>query len=254
MIADAHPPIVVQPRLVVDDRAFFAGMALAALAVVFLGFATSYYFWPLFRATTYPAGQPISPSIPLIVHIHALLFSAWILLLVAQVTLVTTGRVAVHRRVGTAASWLVPVMVITALATAVRGARDGWNPGGPFPDALGFMIVGIGDITIFAGLTAAALAWRRRPAVHKRLMILGTIGGLMWPAITRMPVIAGRIAPMFGLLILLALAPAVRDFRRRTPERWLSLAVGVGILLSFPLRTAAGTSEWWRTFAAWVIR
>src|SRR5688572_5101730 len=237
-----------------DDRRFFAGMACAALAVVFSGFATSYYLWPITRATHYPAGQPISPSIPLIVHLHAVVFSAWILLLVVQVTLVTTGRVSVHRRLGAIAAGFIPLMVITGLLTAVRGARDGWNPGGPFPDALGFMIVGVGDIAIFTGLAVAGLAWRRRPDVHKRLMLLATLGGLMWPAITRMPIVAGRFVPMFALLSALVLAPAVRDLWHGARTRWVTLLLGLGILATFPLRTVVGTSEAWRALATWLVR
>ena len=72
-----------QDRVAVDDRLFFAAMTFVALLVVFSGFATSYYLWPITRATHYPAGQPISPSFPLIVHFHAAAFSAWILLLLA---------------------------------------------------------------------------------------------------------------------------------------------------------------------------
>jgi hypothetical protein len=244
----------IEHRVVVDDRRFFAGMALAALSVVFLGFATSYYLWPITRATHYPAGQPISSSVPLIVHLHAAAFSAWILLLVAQVSLVMTGRVPVHRRLGGLAAGFIPVMAMTGLLTAVRGARDGWNPGGPFPDALGFMIVGVADIAVFTGLAVAGLAWRRRPDVHKRLILLATLGGLMWPAITRMPIIAGRFVPMFALLTALVLAPAVRDFWHGSRNRWVTLVLGLGILATFPLRVAVGTSASWRAFASWLVQ
>jgi hypothetical protein len=51
-------------------------------------------------------------------------------------------------------------------------------------------VVNVADLLVFAFLTAAGLALRSRPEIHKRLMLLGTIGGLMWPAITRMPVVA----------------------------------------------------------------
>jgi hypothetical protein len=248
--------MLTQPetRVAVDDRRFFAGMALGALAVVFAGFATSYYLWPITRATHYPAGQPISPSVPLIVHLHAALFSAWVLLLVTQVSLVVTSRVAVHRRLGGIAAGLIPLMVITGLLTAVRGARDGWNPGGPYPDALAFMFVGVADIAVFSGLAAAGLAWRRRPDVHKRLMLLSTLGGLMWPAITRMPIVAGRFVPMFALLSALVLAPAVHDFWRGSRVRWVSLVLGLGILATFPLRATVGNSTAWRALATWLVQ
>jgi hypothetical protein len=236
-----------------SERRFFAMMAFVSLAVVFAGFATSYYLWPISRATHYPAGQPISPSLPVLVHVHALLFSAWVGLLVVQATLVSVDKVTPHRRLGRVGAGLVLVMVLTGLSTAVRGARDGWNPGGPYPDALSFMFVGIADMAVFAALTAGGLVWRSRPLVHERLMLLGTIGGLMWPAITRMPLVAGRFPLMFGLLTMLVLAPAARDFLRRSSTRWLSLGIGLGVLATFPLRAAIGNSAAWRAFAAWII-
>jgi hypothetical protein len=236
------------------DRVFFGVMAYAALVVVLAGFATSYYLWPLTRATHHAGGQPVSQSLPLVVHAHAVLFTAWIFVFVTQVTLVLGDRAGVHRRLGSAAAWLVPMMVATGLLTAVRGARDGWNPGGPYQDAFAFMFVGVADLIVFLSLTAAGLALRRRPELHKRCMLLGTLGGLMWPAITRMPIIAGRVPLMFGVLAALVLAPAVRDIVMRSRTWWLTLGVGVGILATFPLRVVVGNSQAWRAFAAWIVQ
>jgi hypothetical protein len=116
------------------------------------------------------------------------------------------------------------------------------------------MIVGVGDIAVFTGLACAGLSLRlRRPDLHKRLMLLATLGGLMWPAITRMPIIAGRFVPMFGLLATLVLAPAVRDFWRGSRARWVTLLVSLGILATFPLRVVIGTSTQWRAFATWLV-
>jgi hypothetical protein len=235
------------------ERRFFALMAVASLVVVAAGFATSYYLWPFTRATHYPAGQPISPALPAVVHLHAVLFSGWVVLLVLQAGLVDRGRVRDHRRLGRAGAALLVAMIVTGLLTAVRGARDGWNPGGPYEDALSFMFVGIADIAVFGSLSVAGLLWRRDPDVHKRLMLLGTLGGLMWPAITRMPLVAGRVPVMFGLLAALVLAPGVRDVATRSRARWLSVAVGVAVLATFPLRMAIGNSDAWRAVAIWLV-
>lgn len=235
------------------DRRFFALMAGAALMVVGAGFASSYYLWPLTRAARFAGGQPISPSLPAIVHAHALLFSLWIVLLAVQAGLIGAGRAVAHRTLGRAAAALVPLMLLTGGLTAVQGARDGWNPGGPYRDALSFMFVGVADLIVFATLTTAALVWRRNRDVHMRLMLLGTLGGLMWPAVTRMPGLAGRFGLMLGLYAALALAPAVRDLVVRARLRWLSVSVGVAILVSFLLRPAIGNSPAWRALAAWLI-
>jgi hypothetical protein len=244
-----HP----EPAALAADRRFFAVMALAALTVVAVGFATSYYLWPLTRAVRFPGGQRISATLPLVVHAHALLFSSWIVVLVAQAGLIYRGRPDLHRTVGRWAAALIPLMLLTGGLTSVQGARDGWSPGGPYRDALSFMFVGVADLIVFGSLTTAGLLWRRRRDVHMRLMLLGTLGGLMWPAITRMPVVAGRFGAMFGLLVVLVLATAARDLVTRARARWLSLAVGVAILATFPLRAAVANSVAWRAFAAWLI-
>ena len=56
--------------------------------------------------------------------------------------------------------------------------------------------------------TTGHLARHRRAHFYAALT---TLGGLMWPAITRMPYVAGRPILMFGLLGALVLASAVRD-------------------------------------------
>ena len=246
--------VETESRVVRGDRRFFVGMAIAAMMVVFFGFAPTYYLRSFIRIAEYPSGLPVSPSLAPLVHAHAIAFSAWILLFLVQSTLIAAGRADVHRRIGVAGAVLAAIMIVLGLMTAVRGARDGWNPGGPYPDALAFMIVGLVDILIFAGFVAAGLYFRRRPELHKRLMLLATVGGLMWPAITRMPYVAGRPILMFGLLGALVLASAVRDVLLRSRVHPVSLWGGLLILAAFPIRVAIGLTASWHAFAAWLIR
>lgn len=237
----------------VDDRRFIFGMTVTLLLVVFAGFADTYFLWPITRVTHAANGRPLAPSLPLMVHAHALLFTGWMLLITVQAGLVASGRVARHRRLGRVGAVLVPLMLVTGFMTSIEGARNGWNPGGPYPDGLSFMFVGIMDLTVFASLTTAGLLFRRHADLHKRLMLLGTLG-LMWPAVTRIPLLAGRVPLMFAVLFALVLTPAVRDFWRGARTRWITLAVGVGICATFPLRVAIGNSSAWRSVAAWLTQ
>jgi hypothetical protein len=241
------------PQSIQRERVFFLLMAVAAMATVFLGFAPTFYLRSLTHATHYPTGIPVRASLPLLLRVHALVFSSWILLLVAQTTLVTVGRTSIHRRLGIAAALLIPAMVILGYLTAVQGGRDGWNPGGPYADSLAFMVVGIGDIVVFASFAILGLYYRKRPDIHKRLMILATVGGLMWPAITRMPYVAIRPPLMFGLLFLLVMAPAIRDRLVLGRIHTLSLGGGAIILLLFPLRVAVGHTAAWHHLCEWLI-
>jgi hypothetical protein len=80
------------------DHLFFSAMALVMLATVFVGFAHTYYLAGVFHA----------PLPSLIIHLHGTVFSCWILLLVAQTSLVSAGRVDIHRRLELqASSWPV---------------------------------------------------------------------------------------------------------------------------------------------------
>src|ERR1017187_8220593 len=78
------------------DHVFFSGMALVMLATVFVGFAHTYYLAGVFHA---PLPSPI-------VHLHGAAFSCRIRLLVAQTSLVSAGRLDIHRRLGIAGYFL----------------------------------------------------------------------------------------------------------------------------------------------------
>lgn len=240
------PPAATQSR-------FFLGMAIAAAAVVFAGFAPTYYFRPIGHAFRYPSGQVVSSSLPLLIHVHALVSTAWLLLLITQTSLVAADRVGTHRKLGVAGAGIGIALVVLGVLTALRGARDGWNPGGPFHDSIGFLAVTLGDVLLFSCFVAAGLYYRRRPDWHKRFMILGTLAGLMWPAITRMPLIAPNPARMFGLLIALVVALPVRDYFVRRRLHAASTWGAIVILMSFPVRVAIGNSGVWHVLASRII-
>jgi len=226
------------------DPRFYGVMALATLVTAVAGFGPSYY------ARAYTGGSPLSA----IVHIHAAVFTLWLLLFVVQTMLIKIGRVDIHRSLGLVGFALVPVMLVLGVETAIYGGRNGWNPGGPAPDALGFMTIGLGDILLFSGFAATGLYFRRRKELHKRLMLLAVIGGLMFPAITRIPHIAPHPAPMFGILGLLLLAGPGYDLLTKRRLHAVDVWGGLIIIASFPLRAAIANTAFWHSFALWLIR
>jgi len=72
------------------DNLFFSGMAGVALITILVGFARTYFLAGLFRA----------PLPNVLVHIHGAVFTLWIILFIAQISLVTARRVDLHRRLG----------------------------------------------------------------------------------------------------------------------------------------------------------
>ena len=110
---------------------------------------------------------------PFIVHVHALIFVSWLVLLTTQVLLIRNRRPDIHRRLGMVAAWMIPVMVVVALATAWTVQRQvALLPGNHRPE---FISINITDMLGFAGLAGAALLLRRDSSAHKRLMLLSTL-------------------------------------------------------------------------------
>src|SRR6267143_5875011 len=103
--AVAHPSTTIKPAMGMPgrryDHLFFSIMALCMLGTVFAGFARTYYLAGVFHA----------PLPSLIIHLHGAAFSCWILLLVTQTSLVSAGRVDIHRRLGIAGFLLACLMV-----------------------------------------------------------------------------------------------------------------------------------------------
>jgi hypothetical protein len=104
------------------------------------------------------------------VHLHALLFTGWLVLLTVQMMLVRGHRLDLHRRLGLAMAWLIPAMVVIALATAWTVQRQ--VAALPGPQDPQFISINLTDMLGFATLAGAAILLRRDPPAHKRLMLL----------------------------------------------------------------------------------
>src|SRR6185503_14914280 len=126
---------------------FFVGIALASVLVAFGGFAGTY--WLQVPAGTF-IGHPI-------VHLHALLFSAWPIFYLVQTLLVASRRVAYHRSVGLIGISLATAMVFVGLAASIDSLNLGLAAA--YGDRVRtFMIVPVTALAVFAGFFAAAIA------------------------------------------------------------------------------------------------
>jgi hypothetical protein len=144
------------------DRAFFLAFAALSWIAIVMGFSP--------EASGHLKG--LTPFPPPIVHVHAAVFTGWMVLFTAQVWLIRARRPDLHRRLGLAAFALVPVMVVLGVATTLvsRGLR--FEAGRT--DMLAFMIVPLTDMVLFPSFAVPALLLRKDAARHKRLILLAT--------------------------------------------------------------------------------
>ncbi len=109
---------------------------------------------------------------PLIVHVHAVAFVGWLVLLTVQVLLIRRGRHEIHRKLGAWGAALAGIMVVLGPATAIYMQRYHFGTSDSDP---AFLAVQLTDILAFAGLVLFAIALRRESAAHKRLILLATL-------------------------------------------------------------------------------
>jgi len=223
------------------DHLFFSGMALAMLVTVFVGFAQSYYLAGVFRA----------PLPSMIIHLHGAAFSCWILLLVAQTSLVAAGRVDIHRRLGVAGFLLGCLMVVLGVLAATDSlARNGNVPG---RDAKAFYIVPLTDVLIFGVLLFFAYRARRDSPAHKRYIYIAT-AALLIAAISRWPwAFAHRNAFRAGLLSYVFLAALMAyDFWSTRKIHRSTLWAGAFLIFVGVVRFPVAETAAWHAFAGWV--
>jgi threonine/homoserine/homoserine lactone efflux protein len=111
---------------------------------------------------------------PWIIHVHAVFFMGWLVLLTAQVGLIRLRRPDLHRRLGALMVFWAAAMIVVGPTTAVVMDRLHLSEGAG-PDATAFFAVQGSDILSFALLVGAAFLLRGQPSAHKRLMLLGTL-------------------------------------------------------------------------------
>jgi FtsH-binding integral membrane protein len=240
--AVASSAVKVRPGVVGRkyDHVFFSGMALLLLGSVFLGFARSYYLAGMFHA----------PLPSAIIHVHGALFSSWILFLVAQTTLVASGRTGVHRRIGIAGFLLACLMVVVGVWAATNSLGRGGGPPGIDPKT--FYIIPMTDMLIFGLLVFFAYRARFDSAAHKRIIMVATVALMIaaiarWPlpAVQRNPLRAALLSYVFLLMIMAYDLWSTHKIHRATI--WASVFLIFVQQIRFPIAQTAA----WHAFAAW---
>lgn len=225
------------------DNAFFLSMAILILATVFLGFARTYYLAGTFRA----------PLPNLVVHIHGAVFSVWILLLIAQSSLIASGRTDIHRRLGFFGFGLASLMVILGLIAATDSLARHFAPGNAGTADKAFYAVPIADMLMFSTLVYFGFRKRFNPAAHKRLMLVATIA-LLDAAFVRWPIHAvwwDLQAAQMGCYLLLLLLMCFDLWSVGKVHR-ATLWASVLLIALQQVRMPVGRTALWQSFATWV--
>lgn len=230
----------------VTARHRFHAVAVAALAaVVFAGFAKTYYFRVFLD----------SPPLARAAQLHGIVATLWIVLHYTQARLVAAHRVDLHRRLGIFAALVAALLAVQATSMAIGNAAAGHGPAGRNP--LQFLSVPIGTTTMFTLFVGSAIALRRKREWHKRLMLLATTT-LLVPAMGRLdaqimqPLGLSRLVLAPGVTFAFVAWAWVHDWRRVGRVHPAYIIGGIALLVSIPLRRAVGFTDAWLPIARWL--
>lgn len=228
----------------ISDRPLYLMAAVLIPLVVLAGFARTYYLKGFFATPPLPS---------FIVHVHGIVMTAWVALFIVQITLVARRRTKVHQQLGILGAIIAALVVVVGILTALHAAARGATPG---PPPLAFLIIPLGDMVLFAVLIGAALYYRKRFDVHKRLMLLaGT--AMLPPAIARIPIsFITNYGPLafYGLTDLCIIGFVVFDTIRHRRLHPVFLWGTLLVILFQPLRILVAGTDAWMSFAAVLVR
>ena len=242
MTTITHPPTERQTA----ERRFYSRMAIALIALAFLGFAPSFYLRGI--VPSYP--RP-NPTLPLSVLLHGGLFTLWMLVLVAQTQLVAAGRRDLHMKLGGAsmvlALLIIPMMYLVAVWQVGRANQP------PFTSPLGWTIVPLAVIPVYAILVWNGWRRRREAQWHKRMMLGAAIVVVLGPAIGRLPIAPPTLGGFtFQHVLGLALFVPLMLWDRRSqgrihPATWFGFSLAT---MMIAVSTAVLATGAWAPIAA----
>lgn len=210
-----------------SGRSFYVALSILMTVLVGVGFWPSYY-GPLIRGAA---------RAPAILHFHGIVYVGWLALLIMQAALAARGHIRAHRSVGNVAIgygvvvWLVGILV-SFVAPVMHVNAGEWT----IDRAAAFLPIPLGDMVLFGGFFGSAVAYRHRPEIHKRLMLLATVA-IVFAAAFRLQAAGVPMFAAIGLWFLpvtLGIAYDASTQRRVHPVYWVGAAAMVFALLRLP--------------------
>jgi len=224
------------------DRIFFSTMVVLLWATVLYGFARTYFL----------AGMVRAPLPNRLIHIHGALMTLWMVVLLVQVALISARKVKWHMTLGLFGFGLATAMAIIGPIAATDALRRGVSVHGL--DAKTFYVIPLSAIFIFTVLVFLAYIMRRQPAVHKRLILIATIG-LIDAAVGRWPVAFLQNNPRAQDLIPFGFLLAVMIFDLVTQRKILrtTLFASLFLIVIHLTRVPIAFTPAWQAFATRMI-
>jgi len=230
---------------VVRNR-FYPQIAIALAMLAIVAFSRTYYLRFLTDL----------PPLVTLVHLHGLVFTAWLALFITQTQFIARERVDLHMKLGVVGAGLAALVVVLGVAAVFHTAGiPRVRPSGLSPAQ--FTIVPLLSIVLFALFVSLGLAFRHKAGLHKRFMVLGMVA-VVGPAVGRLLLFFE--SAQFAYLVQPAVVVTfvawclACDFRKHAVVHPVYAIGGTLLVVSWPVRMAIAHSEWWQPVGEWIGR
>jgi len=246
-VSPAVRPSIRRPSRLSPTKLFYPAVSALLVVLTAIGFRHFY-----FQGLSHP-GRPITPPIRGLIITHGIIMTAWLLLFLVQPLLIATDRRKLHMKLGVLGIALAAAVLLSGLFLAVNSARVA-----P-PDQLiwgltprQFMTVPFCASLLFATFVGLGLWFRRRPDIHRPMMLTGTMAAMAAP-ISRIDPISGLylgtaweslFGPFFATQVLFAVLLVVRCAVARAFDRWFAAGFAVLTLACLGVMRLAPTQAW----------
>ena len=238
-------------RTLASERLFYViagSLMLVATAVGFRAF--------LAHGKGFGGGEITRQIVPLVV-VHGLAMFGWIVLFFVQSVFILKGNPRLHMRIGVGGAVLAGVMVPLGSVSAILSAR--YNPElyQFFDGPRFFLAIMLGEMLSFGALVGVAIIYRRRPEIHRPMMLLASLM-IISGSLGRCPYI-GQFAimpPLYVLgpaLALGALFLVLHWGMTRALNRWYAVGYAAMVAASCIL-IVIGHTAMWNQIAAAILR
>ena len=238
-------------RRLAAERLFYVIAGCVMLVATVVGFRLF-----LAHGKGFGGGEITHQIFPLVV-VHGLAMFSWVIVFLLQSILILNGNPRLHMRIGVGGAALAGVMVPLGSVSAILSAR--YNPdiyqllGGP----RFFLATMLGEMLSFGGLVGVAVIYRRRPEIHRPMMLLASLM-IISGALGRCPYIGeyALMPPFYVLgpaLVLGALFLVLQLGMTRAFSRWYALGYSGMVVVSVMI-IVIGHSALWNRIAGAILQ
>jgi hypothetical protein len=225
------------------DRYFYSTAAAVFLLLMLIGFHSFY------THGTGVAGRRIDPVILPLVTAHGLAIAFWFVLFFVQSLLISVRNRRLHMKLGWSAVAIGLTIAITGSLVAVRSVQV--SPpilffGMPYSR---FLLVMLTEIGLFSFFLALGIALRKKPKIHRPMMLLAGLT-ILAGATVRIPALnalfgqsgwVGLFGAVFSLGALLLL---LRSALARTLDPWFAAGYAFWVTVYIASTNLAVTDTW----------